>query len=68
MLGRPLLLAGDELHLRGNDLGRGWLALRAALLWASDAQEDLRDVECKSNAVSRSNRGRGVYSTSRRSS
>ncbi|AWB22660.1 MULTISPECIES: AAA family ATPase [Methylobacterium] len=33
------------LHLRGNDLGRGWLALRAALLWASDAQEDLRDVE-----------------------
>jgi ATP-dependent Lon protease len=33
------------LHLRGNDLGRGWLALRAALLWASDAQEDLRDVK-----------------------
>ncbi len=33
------------LHLRGGDLGRGWLALRAALLWASDAQEDLRDVK-----------------------
>ncbi len=33
------------LHLRGNEIGKGWLALRAALLWASDAQEDLRDVE-----------------------
>ncbi len=29
----------------GHDIGGGWLALRAALLWASDAQEDLTDVK-----------------------
>ncbi|MBK3398059.1 AAA family ATPase [Methylobacterium ajmalii] len=34
-------------YLRGSDVGRGWLALRAALLWASDAQEDLSDVKYK---------------------
>ena len=31
----------------GHDVGGGWLALRAALLWASDAQEDLTDVKYK---------------------
>lgn len=31
----------------GHDIGGGWLALRAALLWASDAQEDLTDVKYK---------------------
>lgn len=32
------------LYLRGENVGKGWLALRAALLWASDAQEDLTGV------------------------